>query len=61
MECLKQTVKSKQVQSLFHLPSSFLDYEELKIIITPIVFSDLLEKKKRAKYDIDILKFRRIS
>jgi hypothetical protein len=55
MECLKQTVKSKQVQNLFHLPSSFLDYDELEIIITPIISSDLLERKKRAKYDIDII------
>jgi len=55
MECLKQTVKSKKVQSFLHLPSSFLNYDELEVIITPIVSSDLLERKKRAKRDIDII------
>jgi len=54
MECLKQTVKSKKVQDFFHLPNSFLDYDELEVIITPIS-SDLLERKKRAKHDIDII------
>jgi len=55
MECLKQTVKSKKVQSFLRLPNSFLNYDELEVIITPIVSSDLLERKKRAKHDIDII------
>ncbi len=52
MECLKQTIKSKQVQNLFSLPSSFLGYDELEVIIMPIVFSNALEREKR---DIDII------
>ena len=52
MECLKQTVKSKQVQNLFRLPSSFLGYDELEIIIMPFVSDNVLEREKR---DIDII------
>jgi hypothetical protein len=52
MECLKQTVKSKQVQDLFRLPNSFLDYDELEIIIMPFVSDNVLERDKR---DIDII------
>jgi hypothetical protein len=55
MECLKKTVKSKKVQDLFRLPNSFLDYDELEIIITPIISCDLSERKKLAKRDIDII------
>ena len=55
MECLKQTIKSKKVQNFVHLPNSFLDYDELEVIITPIISNDLLERKKRAKHDIDII------
>ena len=52
MECLKQTVKSKQVQNLFRLPNSFLSYDELEVIIMPFVSSNALEREKR---DIDII------
>jgi hypothetical protein len=55
MECLKKTVKSRKVHDLFHLPNSFLDYDELEIIITPIISNDLSERKKLAKRDIDII------
>jgi len=52
MECLKQTVKSKQVQNLFHLPSSFLGYDELEVIIMPIVSNNALERERR---DLEII------
>jgi hypothetical protein len=55
MECLKQTVKCKKVQNFFHLPNSFLNYDELEVIITPIISSDLSDRKKRAKRDINII------
>ena len=54
MECLKQTVKSKKAQNFFRLPTSFLDYDELEVIITPISNS-LSERKRCAEHDIDII------
>ncbi|MDR3000019.1 MAG: hypothetical protein LBU89_02045 [Fibromonadaceae bacterium] len=50
MECLKQTIKSKHAQSLFHLPNSFLDYDELEVIIIPIV-----ERKKTKEGNIEAI------
>ncbi|MCL2282849.1 MAG: hypothetical protein FWC26_05985 [Fibromonadales bacterium] len=55
MECLKQTVKSKRVQNWFRLPSSFLDYDKLEVIIMPVVSDRASERKKRAKRDINII------
>ncbi len=52
MECLKQTVKSKQVQNLFHLPNSFLGYDELEVIIMPIISNNALDREKR---DLEII------
>jgi hypothetical protein len=55
MECLKQVVKSKQMESFFCLPSSFLDYEELEIIIMPVNSKKLATNRERAEKDIEII------